>query len=103
MTKQEAIQEQIDNIMDTFEFDRVQTVMTALDWKWYSHEDIPGIVEIRQSARKTLNTLRQDYRTSGSGGFTAIKDSGEDDGKPWVRISLFFGIEESGDGVSYDK
>jgi len=75
MTKQEAIQDQIDNIMDTFEFDRVQTV----------------------------NVLKGDYRTSGSGGFTATKEYGEDDGKPWVRISLFFGLEESGDGVSYDK
>jgi hypothetical protein len=103
MTKQEAIQEQIDNIMDSFEFDKVQTVMTALDWKWYLHEDIPGIIEIKQSARKTLNSLKNENRMSGSGGFYATKEEGEELGKPWVRISLFFGLEFAEDGVSYDK
>ena len=103
MTKQEAIQSQIDDIMDSFEFDKVQIVMTALDWKWYSHEDIPGIIEIRQSARKTLNSLKDGNRMSGSAGFYATKEEGEDGGIPWVRICLFFGLEFSEDGVSYDK
>ena len=57
MTKQEAIQEQIDNIMDDFEFEKVHQIMTALKWTWATAENpkaVPELWEIKKNARSHL-------------------------------------------------
>jgi hypothetical protein len=66
----------IENILDEYEFQRVQKVMKALEWRWYGTEDVfPSIAEIRRQARGLLEDV---YRyedsaciTMGRGGFEA--------------------------------
>lgn len=49
-------QEQIDEIMDNFDFNRVARVMDFLGWKWYMKEyRVPEESEIRKEARKYLS------------------------------------------------
>ena len=87
---EETLRDQIDNIMDTFDFGRVREIMDALDWKWSmpaGGSGVPEEVELRQSARRLLRSLRECSITS-SGGFTAVLS---DDG-----VMLFWGIDSIG-------
>jgi hypothetical protein len=105
MTKTQAIQQEIDEIMDTFDFAKVQRAMELLDWRWGSPPDdaVPEEYELRRAARERLNSLHQN-QVSSTGGFFASKDEGIEDGKPWVRINLQFVLEDSGrDGVEYGE
>ena len=54
-------QDMIDNIMDNFDFSRVAKCMEGLEWKWHDVEGIPTEPDIRKSARKLLNTIRETY------------------------------------------
>jgi hypothetical protein len=100
MTKQEAIQEQIDEIMDSFNFERVQKIMETLNWEWHE-QGVPDIYSLRTEARKHLKQAAATVGTSGSGGFTAIYMDGKDD-KPWLRLELHFGIDSMNDGTEYE-
>jgi hypothetical protein len=100
MTKQEAIQEQIDEIMDSFDFERVQKIMEALNWQWHE-EGVPDIYTLRTEARKHLKQAAAIGGTSGSGGFTAIYMEGKVE-KPWLRLELHFGIDSINDGTEYE-
>lgn len=49
-------QEQIDDIMDNFDFNRVARVMDFLDWKWSLKEyRVPVEPEIRKQVRQHLS------------------------------------------------
>jgi hypothetical protein len=105
MTKQEAIQEQIDDIMDTFDFERVHDWMVHSNWKWANMDGesrVPEIYEIRKEARERL---KQAVKTGFSccGGFTASKQEDKDENGPWLRLSLSFGIQTYTDGTSYKE
>jgi hypothetical protein len=53
VTKTQA--ELITDIMDNFNFKKVQSVMKFLNWRWSSAEDgVPTVMEIRKEARKLL-------------------------------------------------
>ena len=47
MTKEQALQEQMDEIMDSFEFDKVLSVMQHLNWEW-KDAGVPDEYEIRK-------------------------------------------------------
>jgi len=82
-----AYQNQIDEIMDNFEFDRVQKMMTSIDWTWYTDGEskIPSQPELREAARSCLRTVAEkDCFMVGSGGFTAINREG--------CLSLYWGV-----------
>lgn len=91
----------MDEIMDSFEFGRVLSVMQHLKWRWESSDGIPDEYEIRKMARKMLNHAIECNGTAGSGGFTAIVDDNPEEG--WVRLSLYFGFDTIHDGVEYEK
>lgn len=101
MTKQEAIQEQIDNIMDSFDFRRVKSIMGFLKWKWHDEESPPDEYEIRAYARHCLKQAAKN-EGYGSGGFQAYKVEGRDKNGPWVRLHLSFGLETFEDATSYE-
>ena len=103
-TKQEAIQEQIDEIMDTFDFERVHRVMVSEDWTWGSGNgaSVPDVTQLRIAARERLKSAARDGLSS-TGGFTATRDEGVDEGKPWVRLNLSFGLRTFNDGTEYDQ
>jgi hypothetical protein len=83
----ESYQKQIDEIMDNFDFDRVQKMMTAIDWTWYTDEGahIPSQPELREAARSYLRTVAEkDCYMVGSGGFMAMNQEG--------CLSLYWGV-----------
>jgi hypothetical protein len=97
MTKQEAIQEQIDEIMDSFDFETVNKIMEALNWEW-NDEGVPDVYSLRTSARKHLKTAAEIKGASSSGGFTANYT----ESKSWVRLELYFGLDSINDGKEYE-
>ena len=72
------MQEQIDNIMDNFDFSRVLKVMRALNWEWGScgTEHEPDEAELRREAAKT----DRDRMTAMFYGMTCRLERGR-----WVR------------------
>ena len=97
MTKQEAIQEQIDEIMDSFEFEKAHKIMEAMNWEWYE-QGIPDIYLLRTEARKQLKNSVKVNGVSGSGGLTAHYT----EGKSWVKLDLYFGLSSINDGTEYE-
>jgi len=90
-----TFQEQIDNIMDTFEFGRVHEMMKAVGWGWGEPNVVPDESELRKSARRHLNDMRSNCISS-SGGFTAYKRDGV--------LNLHWGLDSlvTTDGVEPD-
>lgn len=87
-----SLQEQIDQIMDEFDFLRVREIMEATDWTWSGQGDeyIPEESELRTVARRHLKAVAfdKDIEVSSSGGFTAEQNDGV--------LSLFFGVDSFG-------
>lgn len=89
-------QEYIDDIMDNFNFARVEKVMSALDWKWMNEGSflVPHESELRVEARKKLGKV-YDYAVGqgrkhviSTGGFTYLFDPQES------YMSLKFYVEQ---------
>ena len=104
MNRDEAVQKQIDEIMDSFEFDRVLKIMKALQWTWGfgASEHYPDEWELRKSARERLREAAKNHGSSETGGFLAQCYDGVDEGS-FVRLSLNFGLGTCNDGESYDS
>lgn len=106
MIKQEVIQNQIDDIMDEFDFDQVEKVMEFLGWEWSSSNGVPEKYEIKKQARKLLKQAAEfnGGGTTSTGGFVASSKFGEDGNGKWVLLKLDFSIESSLlDGEYYDN
>lgn len=101
MTKQQVLQEQMDEIMDSFEFDKVLSVMQHLNWEWESCKGVPDEYEIRKAARRVMKYAIDCNGSTGTGGFHATVDDNEEEG--WVRLDLHFGFSTIHDGVEYEK
>jgi hypothetical protein len=76
--KLEIYQKHTDEIMDNFDFSKVQKVMELIDWKWGIHPNnyVPNEAELRSSARsliknciKALSEFNTDRAFSACGGF----------------------------------
>ena len=76
--------DEIDYILDTFNFDRVHVAMLALDWKWSKQNiqpsAVPTIERLKLTARHLLSVAYKEEISIASGGFLAkyhppIKDS----------------------------
>ena len=81
-------QDQIDNILDNFDFARIRTMMKAVDWTWGwdGARHFPDEAELRQSARGHLrNVAGTGNEVSCSGGFTAMNLDGV--------LHLFWGVD----------
>jgi len=70
------MKDQIDYIMNQFEFERVHSVMTAFNWEWIDYSDmakfsVPTITRIKETARRLLVSAANDQITAASGGFYA--------------------------------
>jgi hypothetical protein len=104
MNREEAIQAQIDEIMDSFDFASVEKIMAALDWKWATgggnKKEIPDEYEIRRSARNRMRDAAK-VGYSSSGGFAARLIEGVEDGQAWVLMDLQFGIHSYQDTTDY--
>jgi hypothetical protein len=108
MNRQEAIQLQIDSIMDTFDFQMVVKVMEffkSMDrpypTDWFVDEEFcePAI---RADARECMKSaVKEGY--AGRSYFEARFTEGEDHDGPWVKIEFNFGDRSYNDGASYEK
>ena len=75
--------DEIDYILDTFNFDRVHVAMTALDWQWSTAAltaEVPSIARLKQTAKYLLSLAYKEETSIATGGFLAkyhppIKDS----------------------------
>jgi hypothetical protein len=99
MTKQEAIQEQIDEIMDSFDFQKVHKIMEAINWRWHE-EGVPDVYSLRTLARKHLKEAVEIKGAISSGGFTAAYTENKE---PWVRLELYFGVDLVNDPTNYNE
>jgi hypothetical protein len=54
----DPINKMIDDIMDNFDFNRVQTAMEALDWRWAS-EGVPSIKQLKETAVYLLKSAAE--------------------------------------------
>ena len=75
----------IDEVMDEFDFSKVQKVMEFLGWKWASAEEgVPREAELRKKVRRLMETCYRDSVnhgrdwSMGTGGFI-VKYYYEDD------------------------
>jgi len=100
-TKQEAIQEQIDEIMDTFDFGRVHKWMKHDQWTW-GDEGVPDEAALRMAARERLICAARCKGVSSTGGFTAEYVEAKDEyGAPFIRMDLHFGYSSINDGTTF--
>ena len=70
--------EAIENILDEFDFARVQVTMEALDWTWVTAEyGFPSLGELRRKARELLEDVyykeASPFFMVGTGGFEALR------------------------------
>ena len=97
MNRKEAIQKQIYAIMCEYDFERVHDIMYNIGWTWVTPDGkeryVPEIQDIRESAMRTLNHLRDHpwAKIAGTGGFTACL---EDDGN-YLIVYLFWGVNNT--------
>lgn len=59
-------------IMDNFDFKKVQKIMTLMDWKWASIRSVPTEEDLRKSALRFLQSVANgEAECMGSGGLYA--------------------------------
>lgn len=92
---------QIENVMERFQFDKVHTVMTFLDWTWARHGSVPTVQELRDEARRQLDEVVSHWIKIGSpatgasvasGGFQAtlnVFEIGD------ARVDLIFYVDHA--------
>ena len=102
-----------DNILANFDFCRVYTVMSTLDWYWASVNGhrVPMISEIMDEAQRLLDEVIESHLSDGknhqisTGGFEVAINICEEDGIP--DLSLKFVVEDWYEGgdcwESYEK
>jgi hypothetical protein len=108
MNRQEAIQSQIDDIMDSFDFQCAMKVLEVYksiergypaDWFMDGEPFEPAI---RAAARDCMKAaVKEGY--AGHSYFEARFVEEEDDDGPWVRIDFNFGDHTHNDGTGYEK
>lgn len=65
----------INDIMDTFQFEKVHRAMVALDWSWASVDGVPELHEVKKCARVLLTECAfSDTGYLATGGFRAERD-----------------------------
>jgi len=79
-----TMDDEIDYILETFNFERVHVAMLALDWKWSKQNiqpsAVPTIERLKLTAKHLLSIAYKEETSVASGGFLAkyhppIKDS----------------------------
>ena len=82
-------QDALDNIMDSFDFDKVHKVMVFLNWKWANGNgglEVPEKYELRSEARRLLKMAIEEKTTVSTGGFIAEYTEKEKSG--WMDLKF---------------
>jgi len=74
------VKDEINYILETFNFERVHVAMTALDWWWTDPKAVPTVARLKKRAKILLDTAYKEQITICTGGLQAkyhppIKDS----------------------------
>lgn len=92
MTRHQAIQEQIETIMDEFDFGAVHKIFQDNGWEYHDSDGVPSIGDLRRTARKHLRDVSRNpingVGIGGSGRFTVIMTENPKEG--WLRLDLLF-------------
>lgn len=69
---------QVQDVLNNFDFARVQQVMLFMDWRWYVDGAlrVPTISELEETACMMLKLLSNDQSSIASGGLVADVDDG---------------------------
>jgi hypothetical protein len=86
---------QVEEVLATFDFDRVHHVMESISWTWANLDRVPTRSELKAEARRLLVELDGTPGVHGSGGLRA---SYKDDG----TLSLKFILSESWSDLNED-
>ena len=88
----------LNHILDEFDFERVNDVMKSICWEWVMSDGrygIPSIPELRKHARKLLEETVSGLISSNEsdyciecGGFRAEADKYENDKKIYIKLSF---------------
>jgi hypothetical protein len=87
-----TFEEQVEEIMEHFQWERVRSVMLHLDWKW--GDDTPSIYRMMKRTRELLTDVWGcgDESQCSAGGFTARRDYGH------LRLLFAVGDWDTNDG-----
>jgi hypothetical protein len=91
--KKNRFERQVEEVLATFDFERVHHVMESLSWTWANLDRVPTRAELLAEARRLLAELDGSPGVHGSGGLRA---SYKDDG----TLSLKFILCESWSDLS---
>lgn len=105
--KQEAINEAIEDILESFDFEKVHKVMKFIDWQWAILANgkyifrVPTVLELKERAKELLMDSTENKRSISSGGFEVIlKEENfltfdNDSSKYQCNVVLRFVLEET--------
>ena len=91
------MQEQIDYILDSFDFETVKKTMDTLQWLWYDTVGVPEIYDLRVHARRLLKEVCEQVMKSNefpaeanraTGGFRAVAHKYPDSNKIYLKLSF---------------
>ena len=105
MTKDEAFEQQLDEIMDTFDFAKCRETMVKMGWSYGKYDYPPEEYDLRQKARTMLRSLKNSTESTyvNTARFHAAITLDEDCEGKWLRLSLTFLVEQTlEDGVHYE-
>lgn len=79
-----TIRDQINDVINHFDFDKVHSVMEFLDWNWWNYASIPTKFELQKkayellSAAYDLHRLENERAVISTAGFEALCDNDAD-------------------------
>lgn len=87
----------IEEILDHFNFSEVKQVMDHLHWLWFDTIGVPEIADLRQAARRLLSEVKETViknkeftatSNRATGGFRAEAFKYADDDKIYMRLAF---------------
>jgi hypothetical protein len=88
--------DEIDYIIDKFNFERVHVAMTAVDWKWVKKSlastEVPSVARLKQTARHILEIAFNEKTTVATGGLQAVYHAPGENSN--IILSLSFVLDE---------
>lgn len=77
----------IEDILDEFDFTKVQKVMEFLDWTWFDSDGVPTLGQLRKRSRYLMKCcIGHDKFTTATGGFHVRKETY--DGIPYYQLQF---------------
>lgn len=100
--------EEINNIMEYVDFEKIHNTMVALDWKWFDSPNVPDVPRIKEKLLELLSELFENQDSDNNGikyristaGFTVEykvyppEDNEPDDFAHCVNVHVYFAVEE---------